>query len=83
MRYPKWVDLDFVYYPIALRANQTLNYMAAVNFHGKVQWSKTFYGEAGFSLMDFDYNDKNSVNPKFPPRPIVFGRPTIGVGINF
>lgn len=68
MRYPKWVDMDFVYYP-TLSGSQgaSLNQIPsgggnwALNFHGKVMWTKSFFGEAGFGIRNLDQNqDVNS-----------------------
>ncbi|MGE3760471.1 MAG: hypothetical protein AB7H97_22085, partial [Pseudobdellovibrionaceae bacterium] len=66
LRYPKFVDLDFTYYPTALSTGTTplLNFI--LNFHGKIMWTKSFYGEAGFgwrwtnfhSMQNAQYDEK-------------------------
>lgn len=57
MRYPKWVDMEFIYY--AASDNPAVNRLVtnsgtfgnwALNFHGKVLWTKSFFGEAGFGI---------------------------------
>lgn len=67
MRYPKWVDMDFVYYPTATDSpGATLNQFPAtggnwaLNFHGKVMWTKSFFGEAGFGIRNLDQNQEFS-----------------------
>jgi hypothetical protein len=60
-RYPKWVDLDFIYYPVAQTAGVTpFNFGQGygnweLNFHGKVMWTKQFFGEAGFGIKQLDF----------------------------
>lgn len=64
-RYPKWVDLEFIYYPVAMNKDvSTLNQLPSsggnfsLNFHGKVMWKKSFFGEAGFGLRTLDVNQE-------------------------
>lgn len=78
-RYPKWVDMEFIYYPVALDTEKTANVNVAFNFHGKVQWTDRFYGEGGFGLKTFSYSDP-SINKN-----IGFGLAygTVGLGFNF
>jgi hypothetical protein len=54
MRYPKWVDMEFIYYPVSMSSTVTLRTNFALNFHGKVMWSKHWFGEAGFGVKRFD-----------------------------
>jgi hypothetical protein len=54
MRYPKWVDMEFIYYPVSMSSTATLRTNFALNFHGKVMWSKHWFGEAGFGMKRFD-----------------------------
>ena len=63
-RYPKWVDMEFIYYPSSVtpaikaynfgQGHGTGNW--ALNFHGKLMWSKQFFGEAGFGIKQFDFD---------------------------
>lgn len=73
MRYPKWVDMDFVYYPMVVGSpGATLNQIPAsggnwaLNFHGKVMWTQSFFGEAGFGIRNLDQNQE--VNSAFVKR---------------
>lgn len=63
MQYPKWVDLEFIYYPVLISSpGMSLNGLPvysgnwALNFHGKVMWTKSFFGEAGFGVRNVDMN---------------------------
>lgn len=58
MRYPKWVDMEVIYYFSSLNSNVALNSPFSVNFHGQILWSKSFFGEAGFGLKRYAFVDK-------------------------
>jgi hypothetical protein len=78
-RYPKWVDTEALFYPLGLETGKTPVLNVAFNFHGKVQWTPRFFGEAGFGLKTFNYDD-----PEIQKKvgfAVTYG--TIGVGINF
>lgn len=57
-QFPKWVDMEFIYYPLPLNQGVTLTLVPgrraygnwALNFHGKVLWTQSFFGEAGFGI---------------------------------
>jgi hypothetical protein len=78
-RYPKWVDLDFLYYPNSsskkIRADQNFS----LNFHGKIFWTKRFFGEGGFGYKLFKYTDIEAAQQ--PVFRSFYG--TIGLGVNF
>lgn len=68
MRYPKWVDLEFVYYSMFLNSSVALPINPpegqgnwALNFHGKVLWTKNFFGEAGFGIRQYDWTQTSGV----------------------
>ncbi len=79
MSYPKWVDMEMIYYLAPLTSNltpgNTPNY--AVNFHGKILWTKFFFGEAGFGIKAYDYKTEIK-NVKLQA---LYG--TAGLGFNF
>jgi hypothetical protein len=60
-RFPKWVDLEFLYYPVTQTAGVIPNNFGQgygnweLNFHGKVMWTKQFFGEAGFGIKQLDF----------------------------
>ena len=54
LRYPKYVDTDFIYYPMGLgEVGSSASY--CLNFHGKVFWRPTFYGELGFGVKQYEF----------------------------
>lgn len=79
MRYPKWVDMEVIYYFTSLKPNVTLNSPFSVNFHGQILWSKSFFGEAGFGLKRYAFIDK-VLNQKAELNTF-YG--TVGLGIKF
>lgn len=79
MSYPKWVDMEFIYYGMSLDSKIQLETNFALNFHGKVMWTKNFFGEAGFGLKRYAFidtvlNQKAELNT-------VYG--TVGLGLSF
>jgi len=83
MRYPKWVDMEFIYYGASLDSSKQLNFNFALNFHGQVLWKKNFFGEAGFGLKRYAFVDK--INPYQADLGyqlnVLYG--TVGLGIKF
>jgi hypothetical protein len=57
MNYPKWVDMEFIYYAMSADSSQKLNFNFALNFHGQVLWKDNFFGEAGFGIKRYDFVD--------------------------
>jgi hypothetical protein len=64
-RYPKWVDAEALWYVYGTNPRAKLNVEFnppqnfgnfALNFHGKVLWTKRFFGEAGFGIRSITYN---------------------------
>lgn len=79
MNYPKWVDMEMIYYlaPLSATVAPGTTPTYAVNFHGKVLWKKFFFGEAGFGLKAYHYKvEKQSVRLQ-----ALYG--TAGLGFNF
>jgi hypothetical protein len=79
MRSPKWVDMEFIYYPVSLSKQVTLQTNFALNFHGKVLWTKSWFGEAGFGLkryaiLDSQLQQKAALNTFYG---------TVGLGYSF
>ncbi|HEY8269471.1 MAG TPA: hypothetical protein VIG33_01175 [Pseudobdellovibrionaceae bacterium] len=79
MQYPKWVDMEFIYYPLSMSSRVTLESNFALNFHGKVLWTKNWFGEAGFgikryAIVDAQLRQKAALDTFYG---------TVGVGLNF
>ncbi|MEN0059264.1 MAG: hypothetical protein AAGB31_10560 [Bdellovibrio sp.] len=79
MRYPKWVDMEFIYYVNSMSSDVTLNSSMSLNFHGKVYWSDRYFGEAGFGVKRYGFSD-SSLNQKAELNTF-YG--TVGLGLNF
>lgn len=79
-RYPKWVDLDLIYYLSSFNPHQELRSNFMLNFHGKIYWSKMIYGEAGLAFKKIGINQLAPTSVEANSL-IVLG--TVGLGINF
>lgn len=79
MRYPKWVDMEFIYYAQSMDSKVTLNAPMSLNFHGKVFWTDRLFGEAGFGMKRYGFTD-SSLNQKAELNTF-YG--TVGLGLNF
>lgn len=91
-RYPKWVDLEYIYYASKWGVDDrvTLNNPPsgagnwALNFHGKILWSDRFFGEAGFGIRQLDFTQKiesATVTKQRMQFTSFFG--TVGCGVSF
>ena len=78
-QYPKYVDMDFVYFMNTTTPRVRLGTNWALNFHGKVFWSNQFYGDAGFGVRSFGFRDER--NLKFVELSTLFA--TMGLGLTF
>jgi hypothetical protein len=79
-RYPKWVDADFILYFLPGDAKTKINSVTyALNFHGKVMWTNAFFGEAGFGVKQYGFQDSTTL------KKLQFGSlyGTVGLGLNF
>lgn len=80
--YSKYVDVEFIYYPTVVAGNAIAGTSYNLNFHGKVFWTKRFFGEAGFGIKQLEFSD-----PEAGPAGRVasfstaFG--TLGIGLIF
>ncbi len=83
MRYPKWVDMEFIYYAASMDSSKQLDFNFALNFHGQVLWKKNFFGEAGFGIKRYAFVDKTNpfqANLGYQLN-VLYG--TVGLGIKF
>ncbi len=83
MDYPKWVDMEFIYYAASLDSTKKLNFNFALNFHGQVLWKDNFFGEAGFGIKRFDLIDiTNTYQANLGYQlNVLYG--TVGMGLKF
>ncbi|MGZ3771680.1 MAG: hypothetical protein ACXVCR_17995, partial [Bdellovibrio sp.] len=79
LNHPKFVDMEVVYLPLSLDSNISVGNSFLVKFHGKVLWSQTLFGEAGFGVKSYQMTDqKQSFNVELGAFYLTFG-----VGMNF
>ncbi len=83
MDYPKWVDMEFIYYATSMDSSKKLNFNFALNFHGQVLWKDNFFGEAGFGIKRYDFVDvTNSFQSNLGYQlNTLYG--TVGMGLKF
>lgn len=79
MDYPKWVDMEFIYYASSMSSNVTLGNNFTLNFHGQVLWKKNFFGEAGFGMKTYSFNDTSA--SRSADLKTFYG--TLGMGLKF
>lgn len=79
MNYPKWVDMEMVYYVSSNNSQIALAANYAINFHGQVLWKKWFFGEAGFGMKRYAFTD-TALDQQFELNTF-YG--TVGMGIKF
>lgn len=79
MNYPKFVDMEFIYYPMTTSSNVKLQGNFALNFHGKVHWTETLFGEAGFGVKRYAVQDTSLAQEA--ALNTFYG--TVGLGLNF
>lgn len=82
MDYPKIVDMELIYYAASLDPKVVPLANFAMNFHGKIFWSESIYGEAGFGLR---YNQYTSNRVGDAGGNVSFGAPygMVGMGASF
>jgi hypothetical protein len=82
MRYPKWVDMELLWYPVSLSAGRETLFTFALNLHGKVQWSQQWFGEAGFGFKNFNWKDLSVPGRERQPA-LGVGYASMGIGYQF
>lgn len=85
--YPKWVDMEFIYYPVSTNVN-VLGRSGignwALNFHGQIMFTDYFFGEAGFGLKQYDIsNEAEKVRGAVPNLSFTASYGTMGLGFRF
>jgi len=82
-RYPKWVDMEFIYFMNSLDATQKLETNFALNFHGQVLWKKNFFGEAGFGVKRYAFIDTTNSFQRNIGYQLTTLYGTVGLGFKF
>ena len=83
MNYPKWVDMEFIFYPMSMDSNVTMSTNFALNFHGQVLWKENFFGEAGFGIKGYGFTDKTNPYQANLGYKLYTLYGTLGIGIKF
>lgn len=75
----KFIDIEFIYYPVSLSSNIEPETNFLLHFNGKIFWTERFFGEAGLGVKSYAFLDqKEKINPSFN-----FFYTTLGLGFNF
>lgn len=83
MNYPKWVDMEFIYYAASTDSTKKLNFNFALNFHGQVLWKDNFFGEAGFGIKRYDFVDMTNTFQRNLGYQLNTLYGTVGLGLKF
>ena len=83
MDYPKWVDMEFIYYTTSADSSKKLNFNFALNFHGQVLWKDNFFGEAGFGIKRYDFVDMTNSFQRNLGYQLNTLYGTVGMGLKF
>jgi hypothetical protein len=78
-RYPKWVDMEGMYYFMTPDSHVELKTNYSITFHGKMFFKPEFFMEAGFGVKGYGFTN-NNVNKEIEAT-VIFG--TGGFGYNF
>lgn len=79
-RYPKWVDMEFLYYFMTTDSRYQLGSNFLYNFHGKMLITPRFYLEGGGTVRQINYAIVDSGQT---PLNAAFVQGTFGIGYNF
>ena len=78
LNHPKFVDMEVVKYFSSMDSDIELGADFFVNFHGKVMWTKQFFGEAGFGMKSYAFTKSDSSGAE-----LAAFYATLGMGYNF
>lgn len=82
--FPKYVDMEFIYYPISLTSSATAGSTYCLNFHGRVFWTRRIYGEAGFGFRHYQFSVPRPADPsKNSTLDLSTSYGTFGLGVVF
>lgn len=78
LNHPKFVDVEFIKYFNSMDSDIELGADYVVNFHGKVMWTKQFFGEAGFGYKAYAFTKSDESGAE-----LAAFYATFGIGYNF
>lgn len=81
MNYPKYVDVEFIYYGLSANSQAKAGKTYFLNFQGRIFWTKRFFGEGGFGIKQFDFTPSDPYLT--PVRQFIIGYGTAGLGLTF
>ena len=82
MEYPKYVDMEFIMYPVSMTGGIGAGTSFNLNFHGRVFWTQRFYGEAGFGIRRYEFTAPNA-RGQIKPIALSAAYGTAGLGFVF
>lgn len=86
MNYPKYLDVELIYYPKPVNSLVESAATYYLNFAGRIFWTKRFFGEAGFGYKRFNFvmNDAHTTQDGKPNMlDFGIGYGTAGLGLTF
>jgi hypothetical protein len=84
MNYPKYTDMEFIYYPMNIGGTLATGNAYALNFHGKVFWSQRVFGEAGFGVRHVNISGPSQARPgRIATIDFSAAYGTVGLGVVF
>ncbi|WP_413582736.1 hypothetical protein [Bdellovibrio sp. HCB288] len=78
MKYPKFVDMEYIQFFGSTDSGTKMGNDFLLNFHGKVLWTNNFFGELGFGVKKYDFTNADESGATLST---FYG--TVGLGVNF
>lgn len=75
---PKYVDMEYIQFFGSTDSGTTMGSDFLLNFHGKILFTNTFFGELGFGLKKYDFTKADASGASLSS---FYG--TVGVGVDF
>ncbi|QDK46930.1 hypothetical protein DOM22_18085 [Bdellovibrio sp. ZAP7] len=76
--HPKYVDMEFIQFVSSTDSGTKMGNDFLLNFHGKILFTNTFFGELGFGLKRYDFTKADDSGASLSS---FYG--TIGAGVDF
>ncbi|WP_413576051.1 hypothetical protein ACLVWU_16835 [Bdellovibrio sp. HCB290] len=78
MKYPKFVDMEYIQFFSSMDSGTKMGNDFVLNFHGKVLWTNNVFGELGFGIKKYDFTNADESGATLST---FYG--TVGLGVNF